>query len=107
LPNPDPKRIIVMGDTGCRIKKADDLFQACNDRDACPFPDIAKTAAGMHPDLVIHVGDYHYRENVCPRDVGGCMDSPWGYGYDAWEADFFQPSAPLLAEAPWIVLRGN
>ena len=33
-----------------------------------------------------------------------------GYAPDSWEAwwlDFFQPAAPLLAAAPWIVARGN
>ena len=33
--------------------------------------------------------------------------SPWGYGWDAWDADFFAPAAPLLAAAPWVAARGN
>ncbi|MGH8799778.1 MAG: metallophosphoesterase, partial [Casimicrobiaceae bacterium] len=33
--------------------------------------------------------------------------SPWGYGWDAWNADFFTPARDLLAEAPWIFVRGN
>jgi hypothetical protein len=56
---------------------------------------------------VIHVGDFHYRENACPQGNAGCAGSPWGYGWDAWEADFFAPAAALLAAAPWIVVRGN
>jgi hypothetical protein len=59
------------------------------------------------PDLVIHVGDYHYREDPCPLGNAGCAGSPWGYGWDVWDADFFTPGAPLLAAAPWIVIRGN
>jgi 3',5'-cyclic AMP phosphodiesterase CpdA len=55
----------------------------------------------------MHIGDYHYRENACPSDIAGCKDSPWGYGWDTWEADLFKPAAPLLAAAPWIVVRGN
>ncbi len=36
-----------------------------------------------------------------------CAGSPWGYGWDAWNADFFTPAAPLLAAAPWAAVRGN
>jgi hypothetical protein len=107
LPRAEPQRIVVLADTGCRMKKADNAFQACSDANAWPFAVIAATAAAMKPDLVIHIGDYHYRENACPKDIKGCADSPWGYGWDTWEADFFQPAAPLLAAAPWIVVRGN
>src|SRR5207248_1172239 len=37
----------------------------------------------------------------------GCTGSPWGYGYDVWEADLFAPARPLLAAAPWVFVRGN
>ena len=37
-----------------RLKRADGIFQACNDRDAWPFADVADAAAAMHPDLVVH-----------------------------------------------------
>jgi hypothetical protein len=107
LPKSDPQRIVVLADTGCRLKKADNAYQSCNDADAWPLARIAATAAKMKPDLVLHIGDYHYRENVCPSDIAGCKDSPWGYGWDTWEADLFKPAAPLLAAAPWIVVRGN
>jgi hypothetical protein len=56
---------------------------------------------------VIHVGDYHYREDPCPADRPGCAGSPFGYGWDAWNADFFAPARVLLAAAPWVVARGN
>src|SRR6516225_8754599 len=29
------------------------------------------------------------------------------YGWKVWNNDFFKPSAPLLATAPWIMVRGN
>jgi Calcineurin-like phosphoesterase len=101
------RRIVVIGDTGCRLKAADDAYQACNDPAAYPFARIAARAAKWKPQLVIHVGDYHYRENPCPQGNRGCEGSPWGYGWDAWNADFFAPGAPLLAAAPWVVVRGN
>lgn len=107
LPRPDPQRIVVIGDTGCRIKISDNAFQHCDDAAQWPFERIALLAAATRPDLVIHVGDYHYRENACPANQPGCFGSPWGYGWDAWRADFFQPARALLAAAPWIVMRGN
>lgn len=107
LPRADPQRIVVIGDSGCRIKVSDNAFQDCDDPAYWPFERIAALAAAMRPDLVIHVGDYHYRENACPATAPGCAGSPWGYGWDAWRADFFDPARALLAAAPWIVLRGN
>lgn len=101
------KRIVVIGDTGCRLKKSDNAYQACNDGDLYPFARIAAAAAGWKPDLVIHVGDLLYRESPCPADHPECRGSPWGYGWDAWQADFFEPGAALLKAAPWALVRGN
>ena len=107
MPKPEPRRIVVVGDTGCRMKKADKAWQACRDEEQWPFRVVADSAAAMAPDLVIHVGDYHYRENPCPPDAAGCQGSPWGFGWDTWQADLFAPAAKLLAAAPWVVARGN
>jgi len=106
LPKRHPRRIVILGDTGCRLLIGD-TWQACNDPQEWPFQQIADTAARFDPDLVLHVGDYQYRENPCPADIGGCQGSPWGYGWDTWQADLFKPGAKLLAAAPWIVVRGN
>jgi Calcineurin-like phosphoesterase len=107
LPPREVRRIVMFGDTGCRIKLGDrdPGLQDCNDTDAWPYAKVAKHAADAKPDLVIHVGDYAYREDACPaaRNCAG----PWGYGYDSWKADFFEPSQPLFAAAPWIMVRGN
>ncbi len=105
LARPNPQRILVFGDTGCRLDQR--ASQDCNDPAAWPFPKIVAAAANARPDLVIHVGDYHYRESPCPAERSGCTRSPWGYGFDAWYVDFFEPAAPLLAAAPWIMVRGN
>jgi hypothetical protein len=101
------KRIVILGDTGCRMKQSDREFQACNDAKAWPFAEIVRSAAALKPDLVIHVGDFHYRESPCPPGDAGCAGSPWGFGFDAWDADFFAPAAPLLKAAPWVFMRGN
>ena len=105
LPKTDVTRIVVIGDTGCRLKGKE--FQDCNDPDAYPFARVAASAAAWKPDLVVHVGDYHYREDPCPADRPGCAGSPYGYGWDAWNADFFAPGRALFAAAPWVLARGN
>jgi predicted phosphodiesterase len=99
------QRIIVIGDTGCRLKGP--LVQDCNDPKEWPYAQVAARAAGKHPDLVLHVGDYYYRESPCPVEHAGCSTSPHGDAWDSWSADFFEPSAPLFAAAPWILVRGN
>jgi Calcineurin-like phosphoesterase len=98
-------RIVVFGDTGCRVEGK--AAQDCNDKKTWPFPVIARKAADKKPDLVIHVGDYYYREAACPADNKGCANSPHGDNWAAWNADFFEPAAPLLAAAPWAMVRGN
>ncbi|HTH94452.1 MAG TPA: metallophosphoesterase [Rhodocyclaceae bacterium] len=107
VPVAEPRHIVVIGDTGCRAKASENYYQSCNDSDKWPFAKISALAASHKPDLVIHVGDYHYRESPCPADNAGCTGSPWGYGYDVWDADVFQPAAPLWKAAPWVAVRGN
>jgi hypothetical protein len=105
LPAAKPERILVLGDTGCRIKGS--ALQACNDPARWPFPQLAAAAAALKPDLVIHVGDYLYRESACPPGNQGCAGSPWGDNWVTWEADFYTPAAPLLKAAPNVLVRGN
>jgi hypothetical protein len=106
-PRSEIKRIVIVADTGCRMKASENAFQDCNDAKKWPFAQIAQSAAAKNPDLVIHIGDMHYRESPCPPGNAGCVGSPWGFGYDAWRADFFKPAQPLLAAAPWVFVRGN
>jgi hypothetical protein len=68
---------------------------------------IAEVVAQLKPDLVIHVGDYHYRETPCPADEAGCAGSPFGDTWPVWRADFFSPADTLLKVAPWVFVRGN
>ena len=99
-----PATIAVFGDTGCRLKGTE--VQACNDPVRWPFPTIAKDIAAAHPDLVIHVGDYYYRETPCPAGID-CTNSPHGDNAASWNADWFVPMAPLFAAAPLVLVRGN
>ena len=113
LPPERPRRIAVVGDTGCRMKLGDGLdygFQACNVPAKWPFGKIATQIARWKPDLIIHVGDYVYREQPCPVDDKGCAGSPItaaGQRWATWQADWFKPAAPLLAAAPLILVRGD
>ncbi|HWU24818.1 MAG TPA: metallophosphoesterase, partial [Rhizomicrobium sp.] len=43
----------------------------------------------------------------CPTGDARCAGSPWGDNWTTWAADFFTPGAPLLAAAPWVIVRGN
>ena len=83
LPKPEPQRILVFGDTGCRVKEG--LVQDCNNPRGWPFGRVARLAAAHHPDLVIHVGDYYYRESPCPPGERQCKGSPYG---DNWPTGF-------------------
>ncbi len=113
VPKANPTKIVVIGDTGCRLQNGNGT-QSCNDTNPngtdtpYPFAAVAALAAAQNPDLVLHVGDYAYRDNPCPPGQGyNCGGSPWGFGWDTWQADLFTPGAPLLAAAPWIMTRGN
>ncbi len=108
LPSPPPgeiNRIVIMGDTGCRVH--DHNVQACNDPRAWPFALVIRRAVSEKPDLIIHVGDYYYRETACPAGYVGCADTPHGDIWPSWQADFFDPAQPLLDAAPWLFARGN
>ena len=105
LPKPEPRSVVIFGDTGCRLKAA--AIQACNDPRQWPFALVAARAAARKPDLVIHVGDYWYRETPCPGGDVRCAGSPYGDNWRAWDAEFFAPARPLLDAAPWVFARGN
>lgn len=111
LPVPNPQRIIVFGDSGCRMKgKAQ---QNCHDPETFPLEALAGIEAAMQPDLVIHVGDYFYRDSDCDDAFPGCnlpgsaTYEPWGDDWESWNLDFITPARKLLAAAPWIMVRGN
>lgn len=65
---------------------------------------------------MVHVGDYLYRQGPCANTTNctGINNASfplepgmWGDNWHGWYADFFEPSMPLLAAAPWIAMRGN
>ena len=105
LPKPGPNRILLVGDTGCRLKGK--RAQACNDMSEWPFRLGADMGVDFKPDLVLHVGDMHYRESACPIGNTGCAGTPFGDTWDVWKSDFFKPGESLLNAAPWVMVRGN
>ncbi len=112
LPVPDAEKgdVALIGDTGCRIwvpSKGGPDLQNCLDPKAWPFAAIAQNIAAAKPKLVVHVGDYVYRESPCPEEEAGCAKSPHGDNWETWRVDFFEPAKKLLAQAPWLFVRGN
>ena len=129
LPPATAERLAVIGDTGCRIEDGHQP-QSCNDPQAWPFAslshavaemvawltgeparedlgDLARSIAALDPDLIVHVGDYLYRESACPDGDPGCAGSPYGYDWETIEADFFAPAEPMFRTAPVVLTRGN
>lgn len=100
-----PKRIIIFGDTGCRLKG--NYFQDCNNPQEWPFARIVKAIDKENADLIVHVGDYHYRETCNDPVKCAPFKDTLGYGYRAWEADFIAPAASLLQAKPFVFVRGN
>lgn len=100
-------KIALVGDTGCRLKIGKKgnppSIQDCSDPKAWPFAQVAESIAKWDPDLVLHVGDYYYREADCK----GTKCTPAPYDWKRWHEDFFKPAAPLLEKAPWVMVRGN
>jgi hypothetical protein len=129
LPVANPQRILVIGDTGCRMSTS--AQQNCHDPAAFPFAALANYEALFQPDLIIQVGDYFYRDTNCVptstaaatngspaitknvEPVPGCSNptnaayETWGDTFDSWNGDFFYPGNTLLASAPWAMARGN
>jgi hypothetical protein len=105
IPSSDPASVVVIGDTGCRIKG--DVVQACDDPAKWPFARVVAAASAVRPQIVIHVGDYLYREDKCPPNKQSQCAGPNGDNWNAWNADFFAPATKLLSAAPWVFARGN
>ncbi len=101
------KRIVVMGDTGCRLSSSHGLYQECNNDSLWPFARVAESVRAYGPDLILYTGDYIYRESPCPAGDNGCAGSPHGDNQATWEAEWFDPAAPVHEAAPLVLVRGN
>ena len=98
LPKARLAAIAVLGDTGCRLNDARvkgsrtdhdhherGQFQDCDRQSKWPFARLSAIIAAHKPDLVIHVGDYVYRESPCPPAEAGCKGSPHGDNWQTWK----------------------
>ena len=87
-------RILVVGDTGCRVKgptafvqtaegiaAGGDRLQDCVSEAAWPYNKLARVAASFNPDMIVHNGDMHYREGF-PEGIestfGGAANAAGG-----------------------------
>lgn len=96
-------KIAFIGDTGCRVNA---LFQQeCNSVDSWPLKKNLDSIVLHKPDLIIHVGDYHYRKTKC-RNTQKCGDI-YGYNKEAWYADWFEPAKNTLPQSSFLFVRGN
>jgi hypothetical protein len=121
LPVANPKRFLLLADTGCRLNGAlasnGSNQQNCSSPTAFPLAYLASYEATFRPDLIVHVGDWFYRDTNCLTNgvetFPGCNTptspnyEPWGDIFDSWNADVFYPMKPLLEAAPFIMVRGN
>ncbi|MEP3890484.1 MAG: metallophosphoesterase [Hellea sp.] len=113
VPIAHPETVIVIGDTGCRSasqrcypsdKKVSKYEKPYWFYDKVAHEAANDPAAHKKPDLIVHVGDMHYREQWSED----CSVFPFnGACWASWEADFFIPSQALFEAAPLIMARGN
>ncbi len=112
-PTQRPTHIVMIGDTGCRVPVSGPAQICTPEPQNWPMQGVADSAATRPtpPDLVIHVGDYIYRSNLStpqaqtPMCGQATMRNPHTWG--CLVADFFEPAARLLAQAPIVFVRGN
>lgn len=104
-----PHKIAILGDTGCRLKESalKRTYQDCSNPKKWPFPAVMKSLEKEKPDFIIHLGDYHYREQCTPGKPCQRMSPSVGYGWEPWKLDFFEPSKTALKQSPWLIVRGN
>lgn len=108
------KRIALLGDTGCRLNQGFPT-QACSSTAKWPLARITSSIARTNPDVIMHIGDYFYRELACPSDMtarcGGSPGPVLGNSFMdtdySWLADAIVPLSPLFAVAPIVMTRGN
>ena len=93
--------ILIIGDTGCRLDKR--IMQDCSK--GWVFAQLAETAKRSRPQIVIHLGDYFYRE-AC-KAGSPCTDAQIGDREKIWREELMASAKDLLEAAPWVILRGN
>jgi hypothetical protein len=112
VPRAEAQRVVVLGDT-CRIRGGVARPATIPGMAVRPH---RRGGGRARADLVIHVGDYHYRRSPCPQPSAGCGEA-YGYGWDTagrlstrphrcWQPPLGHgPRQPrgLPAGRPWLV----
>ena len=126
VPKWDIGKVAVIGDSGCRQgPDHGGLYQSCLNPSLWPFTRVSQSVYESKPDLVVHMGDYIYREGPCTTftnkdgeedEIAGCKDAPYyskkvepqvPENFGVWQADWFEPSKYFNRVAPLILIRGN
>ncbi|MEU6082065.1 metallophosphoesterase [Streptomyces sp. NPDC047108] len=107
-----PGRIAVIGDSGCDVPVTGVVQNCADHQNGWPFQRIADSAATVtRPDLVVHTGDYLYREDPGrendPAANPGCTTLADHGSWACVVADFFRPAERLLGTSPVVLARGN
>lgn len=102
-------KMIFVGDTGCRLKETEkfNIYQNCNDIKSWPFPKIAKKISAEKYDVLVHIGDYYYREACADKAVCEQYTNTTGPTWLTWWEDFYKPALPFLSKTPVVFMRGN
>ncbi len=100
----------VIGDTGCRLKEkksGDPNYQECQKPEEWRYPDLVKQLLREKMDLVVHTGDYHYREQCSNPTACAVITKSIGFGWNAWWDDFYGPTQELFKKNTFLFVRGN
>jgi hypothetical protein len=95
LPKPSPNRIVVIGDAGCRVGKA----QACNDPQAWPFEQVANSAAAFSRPCDPTSATLLYREERMSHRKCRVRRQPVWLQLCRDERGFFTPAAAAACSA--------
>ncbi|ACZ49525.1 putative phosphoesterase [Anaplasma centrale str. Israel] len=97
-------RIVFVGDTGCRVSRL--LEQDCKSPDKWPLRQVLSGISNQDPDLVVHVGDYLYREVEC-TDESKCDKRIYGDKSSTWAEDWLLPLQSVSDKLVFLFVRGN
>jgi len=125
-----PGVLVTTADSGCRNPEEYPDVGCAFDTPAARLQAWGATlqTADPQPDAILHLGDYVYRhykadpangvgvwkpEKHCAlpakytssnaADSNPAMSDRWSW----WKWDWFMPTAPFLANFPWLLLRGD
>ena len=97
-------KVAVLGDTGCRVSST--IQQDCKSEDGWVLGKVLRGVASHNADIVIHVGDYLYREVSC-GDESKCDVDVFGDNAKTWAADWLALMQLISEKHVFVFARGN